>query len=100
MNNELRIKIYSYDHLLLDSFIKSLLKILAEKDAKVKGPIPLKTRKEIFTILKSPHVNKSSREQFERRTHKRLLIIENPNPVIMSSLKKLLPPIGIKVSVK
>jgi small subunit ribosomal protein S10 len=100
MNNELRIKIFSYDHLLLDSFIKSLLKILEKENAKIKGPIPLKTRKEIFTILRSPHVNKSSREQFERKTHKRLVIIENANPAIMNSLKKILPPIGIKVSIK
>ena len=74
MNQELRIRLSSYDQQLLDLSVKKIVEISKNTGAKISGPIPLPTKKEIFTILRSPHVNKSSREQFERRTHKRLIV--------------------------
>ncbi len=78
MNQELRIRMSSYDQQLLDLSVKKIVEISKNTGAKISGPIPLPTKKEIFTILRSPHVNKSSREQFERRTHKRLIILKMP----------------------
>ncbi|WP_031489044.1 30S ribosomal protein S10 [Ureaplasma canigenitalium] len=100
MNHELRIRLESYDHRLLDDTVRTIVNISNTTGAKIRGPIPLPTKKEIFTILRSPHVNKSSREQFERRTHKRLVIIENAGPKTMESLKRLSIPSGVEVTFK
>lgn len=100
MNQELRIKLYSYDHKLLDQSVKKIIEIAKATDSNFKGPIPLPTKKEIFTILRSPHVNKSSREQFERRTHKRLIIFSNTKPETLDKLKHLIMPTGIELKIK
>ncbi|AAF30639.1 30S ribosomal protein S10 [Ureaplasma parvum] len=100
MNQELRIRLESYDHRLLDDTVKTIVNISNSTGSKLRGPIPLPTKKEIFTILRSPHVNKSSREQFERRTHKRLIILENPQPKTMEALKRLSVPFGVEVTFK
>ncbi|MCV3753874.1 30S ribosomal protein S10 [Ureaplasma zalophigenitalium] len=99
VKKEWRIRLQSYDHRLLDETVKKIIEI-ASKKSKVRGPIPLPTKKEIFTILRSPHVNKPSREQFERRTHKRLLIIESQDASTGAELKRLSIPFGVDVKIK
>ncbi len=100
MSQELRIKLVSYDHQLLDQSVKKIVEISKSTNAKIRGPIPLPTKKEIFTILRSPHVNKSSREQFERRTHKRLIILDNAQAQTIDSLKRLVIPTGVEIFIK
>ncbi len=90
----------SYDHRLLDQSAKRIVDTAKKTGAKVSGPIPLPTEKEIFTILRSPHVNKDSREQFERRTHKRLIDIVNPTPKTIDSLMHLDLPSGVDIVLK
>ncbi|GAA5414493.1 30S ribosomal protein S10 [Ureaplasma sp. OM1] len=100
LDKELRIKLYSYDHKLLDQSMKKIIEVAKTTGADVKGPIPLPTKTEIFTILRSPHVNKSSREQFERRTHKRLIILTNTKPETMDKLKHISMPTGVEIKIK
>ena len=100
MSQELKIKLYSYDHKLVDQSIKKIIDVAKSTEVGIKGPIPLPTKKEIFTILRSPHVNKSSREQFERRTHKRLIILTNPKPETLNKLKNLILPTGVITKLK
>ncbi len=100
MNQELRIRMSSYDQQLLDLSVKKIVEISKNTGAKISGPIPLPTKKEIFTILRSPHVNKSSREQFERRTHKRLIILKDVSAQTIDSLKRLNVPVGIEINIK
>lgn len=99
MKNELKIKLFSYDHRLLDDSVKKIIKTSKDSGANVKGPIPLPTKKEIFTICRSPHVNKSSREQFERRTHKRLIILTNTTEKTRENLKNLIIPSGVEIQI-
>lgn len=96
----IRIRLKSYDHRLLDQSAKRIVDTAKKTGAKVSGPIPLPTEKEIFTILRSPHVNKDSREQFERRTHKRLIDIVNPTPKTIDSLMHLDLPSGVDIVLK
>ena len=85
----IKIRLKAYDHQLLDDAAKKIVDSAIRTGAEVQGPIPLPTEKEIFTILRSPHVNKDTREQFERRTHHRLLDILNiPSSEIMQSVAK------------
>ena len=99
-NQVIRIRLKSYDHRVLDDSVKRIVETAKKTGAKVKGPIPLPTEKEIFTILRSPHVNKDSREQFERRTHKRLIDIVNPTPKTIDSLMHLDLPSGVDIVLK
>lgn len=99
-NQVIRIRLKSYDHRLLDQSAKRIVETAKKTGAKVSGPIPLPTEKEIFTILRSPHVNKDSREQFERRTHKRLIDIVNPTPKTIDSLMHLDLPSGVDIVLK
>ena len=86
-NNEMiRIRLKAYDHQLIDSSAAKIVETAKRNGAAVSGPIPLPTKKEVVTILRSPHVNKDSREQFERRTHKRLIDILNPNQKTVEAL--------------
>ncbi|MCK7487918.1 MAG: 30S ribosomal protein S10 [Bacillus subtilis] len=96
----IRIRLKSYDHRLLDQSAKKIVDTAKKTGAVVSGPIPLPTEKEIFTILRSPHVNKDSREQFERRTHKRLIDIVNPTPQTIDSLMHLDLPSGVDIVLK
>ena len=99
-NEKIRFRLKSYDHRLLDLSAKKIVESVKRTGAKVNGPIPLPTEKEIFTILRSPHVNKDSREQFERRTHKRLIDIVNPTAQTLDSLMRFDLPSGVDIVLK
>jgi small subunit ribosomal protein S10 len=97
---KLRIRLKSYDHSLLDQTTKKIVETVKRAGAKINGPIPLPTEKEVFTILRSPFVNKDSREQFERRTHKRLVEIINPDEKVFDALKHIELPSGVDIAIK
>ena len=96
----IRIKLSAYDHKLLDNSAEKIVETVKRTDTKVSGPIPLPTEKEIVTILRSPHKHKDSREQFELRTHKRLIDIYNPTAKTVDSLTKLNLPAGVDIKIK
>ncbi len=100
MAQKIRIKIKSYDHNLVDKAAKKIVKTVKDTGAVVNGPIPLPTRKRIFTVLRSPHVNKKSREQFQLNTHKRLLDIYGSSSKTINELMKLELPSGVDVEIK
>ena len=100
MNQKIRIKLRSYDHNLVDKSTEKIVKTVRSSGAVVTGPIPLPTEKEVFTVLKSPHVNKKSREQFQLRTHKRLIDIYTPTQRTVDALSKLELPSGVDIQVK
>ena len=95
-----RIRLLSYDHRLLDESAKKIVETAKRTGATVSGPIPLPTEKEVFTIIRSPHKYKDSREQFERRTHKRLIDIVNVTPKTMDALVHLELPSGVEIVLK
>ena len=97
---KLRIRLLSYDHRLLDESAKKIVETAKRTGATVSGPIPLPTEKEVFTILRSPHKYKDSREQFERRTHKRLIDIIDITPKTMDALAHLELPSGVDIVLK
>ena len=99
-NQTIRIRLKSYDHRLLDQSAKKIVETAKKTGAKVSGPIPLPTEKEVFTILRSPFVNKDSREQFERRTHKRLIDIASTNAKTIDALMHLDLPSGVDIVLK
>ena len=96
----IRIRMKAYDHQLIDSSAAKIVETAKRNGAQVSGPIPLPTKKEVVTILRSPHVNKDSREQFERRTHKRLIDILNPNQKTVEALMSLDLPAGVEIEIK
>ncbi|NMA05258.1 MAG: 30S ribosomal protein S10 [Acholeplasmataceae bacterium] len=96
----IKIRLKAYDHRLIDQSAKKIIESVKKSGAEVKGPIPLPTKKEIFTILRSPHVNKDSREQFERRTHKRLIEIVEPNAQTIEALMHIDLPSGVDIVLK
>jgi small subunit ribosomal protein S10 len=96
----LRIKLVSYDHRLLDQSAKKIVEAAKKAGAVVSGPIPLPTEKEVFTIIRSPHKHKDSREQFERRTHKRLIDIVETTPKTMDALIHLEIPACVDIILK
>ena len=100
MSQKIRIKLKSYDHNLVDKSADKIVKTVKTTGAVVTGPIPLPTHKKIFTVLRSPHVNKKSREQFEIRTHKRLIDIIEPTPQTVEALMKLDLASGVDVEIK
>ena len=95
-----RIKLKAYDHKILDESAKLIVDALASDDASFSGPIPLPTEKEVVTILRSPHVNKDSREKFEQRTHKRIIDVYTPSSQTMDDIGKLDMPAGVSIEVK
>lgn len=97
---KIRIRLKAYDHKLLDVSAAQIVETAKRTGANVSGPIPLPTEKNIYTILRSPHVNKDSREQFEMRTHKRLIDIFEPTPKTVDSLMHLDLPAGIEIDIK
>ena len=99
-NQQIRILLKAYDHQLIDSIAAKIVETAKRNGAQVSGPIPLPTKKEVVTILRSPHVNKDSREQFERRTHKRLIDILNPNQKTVEALMSLDLPAGVEIEIK
>ena len=100
MSQKIRIKLKSYDHNLVDKSAEKIVKTVKTTGAVVSGPIPLPTVKEKFTVLRSPHVNKKSREQFETRIHNRLIDILESTPQTVDSLMKLDLPAGVDVEIK
>ena len=97
---KIRIKLKAYDHNLIDASCEKIVDAVKRSNASVSGPIPLPTQKEIITILRSPHKHKDSREQFELRTHKRLIDIYNSTSRTVDSLMKLDLPAGVDIQIK
>ena len=100
MSQKIRIKLKSHDHRLIDRSSENIVKTVKITGAVVNGPIPLPTRKQIFTVLRSPHVNKKSREQFELSTYKRLIDIYSESSNVVNALMKLELPSGVDVEIK
>ncbi|NLW07341.1 MAG: 30S ribosomal protein S10 [Clostridia bacterium] len=97
---KIRIRLKAFDHRLLDQSSQKIVETARRSGAVVSGPIPLPTEKNIYTILRSPHVNKDSREQFEMRTHKRLIDINEPTPKTVDALMRLDLPAGVDIEIK
>ena len=97
---KIRIRLKAYDHRLLDQSASEIVETAKRSGARVAGPIPLPTRINRFTVLRGPHVDKKSREQFEIRTHKRLLDILDPNQQTLEALMKLDLSAGVEVEIK
>jgi len=100
MAQKIRIKLRSYDHNLVDRSSEQIVRAVKSTGAVVSGPIPLPTKKEIFTVLRSPHVNKESREQFQMCTYKRLVDIFSNSSKTVDALMKLELPSGVDVEIK
>lgn len=104
MSQKIRIKLKANEHQLVDKSAERIIKALIPTGTKVTGPIPLRTKKEIFTVMRSPHVNKKSREQFQLNTHKRLIDIEMPNTAksheVLDALMNIELQAGVDVDIK
>ncbi len=96
----IRIRMEAYDHRALDTSAKEIAEQARRTNARVSGPVPLPTRIERYTVLRSPHIDKKSREQFEMRTHKRLIDIHEANARTVEALNRLVVPAGIFVKIK
>ena len=99
-NQKIRIKLKAYEHNLIDQSAEKIVETAKRTGARVSGPIPLPTEKEIVTILRSPHKYRDSREQFEMRTHKRLIDILQPSAKTVDALMKLDLPAGVDIEIK
>jgi len=99
-DQKIRIRLKAYDHRLLDRSVKEIVETVRRTGARVAGPVLLPTIINRWTVMRSPHVDKTSREQFEMRTHKRLLDIVDPTPATVDSLMKLDLPAGVDVEIK
>ena len=99
-DQKIRIRLKAFDHRLIDRSASEIVETAKRTGAQVRGPIPLPTKIEKFTVNRSPHVDKKSREQFEMRTHKRLLDIVDPTPQTVDALMKLDLPAGVDVEIK
>ena len=97
---KIRIRLQAYDHRILDQSVSEILVTAKRTGAMVAGPIPMPTRMERFSVNRSPHVNKKSMEQFEIRTHKRMMDIINPTSKTVDELKKLNLPAGVDISIR
>ena len=97
---KIRIRLTAYDHRLLDKSAVEIVETAKRTGARVSGPVPLPTRREMFTVLRSPNIDKKSREQFEIRTHKRLLEILEPTAKTVDALMKLDLPAGVDAEIK
>jgi small subunit ribosomal protein S10 len=100
MNQKIRIKLKSFDHSLVDKSSEKIVRAVKATGAIVSGPIPLPTEKEIFTVLRSPHVNKKSRDQYSLSTYKRLVDIYSTSSKTVDALMKLELPSGVEVEIK
>jgi len=99
-NQNIRIRLKSFDHRLIDTSAREIVETARRTGAQVRGPVPLPTKKERFTVLVSPHVNKDARDQYELRTHKRLMEIMDPTDKTVDALMKLELPAGVDVQIK
>lgn len=97
---KIRIRLKAYEHGILDQSAEKIVETAKRSGASVSGPIPLPTERSVYTVLRSVHVNKKSREQFEMRTHKRLIDIVNPTPQTVDALMKLDLPSGVDIEIK
>jgi small subunit ribosomal protein S10 len=97
---KIRIRLKAYDHNLIDKSAEKIIRTVRSTGAVIAGPVPLPTQKTIYTVLRSPHVDKKSREQFETRVHKRLIDIHNSTPKTIDSLMKLELPSGVDIEIK
>ena len=97
---KLRIGLKAYDSTILDESCNKIIEVVSNSDTKVVGPIPLPTKRRIYCVLRSPHVNKGAREHFEIRTHQRLLDIYKPSAQVIDSLVKIDIPAGVDVEIK
>jgi small subunit ribosomal protein S10 len=100
LNDKIRIRMEAYDHEALDKSAIEIVETAKRTGARVSGPVPLPTRIERYTVLKSPHIDKKSREQFEIRTHKRLIYIEEPTSKTVDALSRLDMPAGVDIRIK
>jgi small subunit ribosomal protein S10 len=100
LKHTIKIRLKGYDQRILDRATKDIVETAKRTGARVVGPIPLPTKREIYTVLRSPHVDRKSREQFEMRTHIRLLILLNPTPDTIDKLKVLPVPAGVDIKIK
>jgi small subunit ribosomal protein S10 len=96
----IRIKLKAYEHSMLDRSAEEIVKTARRTGAEVSGPIPLPTKRTVYTVLRSPHVNKKSREQFEIRVHKRLIYLTNVTTKAVDALQKLDLPAGVDIEIK
>lgn len=99
-SERIRIRLKAYDHVLIDQSAEKIVDTAKRTGAQVSGPIPLPTRKEVVTVIRSPHKHKDSREQFEMRTHKRVIDILYPTQTTVDSLMKLDLPAGVEIEIK
>ena len=99
-NNKIRIRLKSFDHKILDDSAEKIVAAAKKSGAQVVGPVPLPTEREVYTILRAVHKYKDSREQFEIRTHKRLIDIVNPTPETVDVLTRLSLPSGVDIEIK
>jgi small subunit ribosomal protein S10 len=97
---KIRIRLKAYDHEVVDQSAKKIVDTAQRTGAKVAGPIPLPTERSLYTVIRSPHVNKDSREHFQMRTHKRLIDILDPTPKTVDSLMRLDLPAGVDIEIK
>ncbi|MDR2847031.1 MAG: 30S ribosomal protein S10 [Mycoplasmataceae bacterium] len=100
MSKEIKIKLSSYDHTLLDSTVKKFIDVAKKASFEIKGPIPLPTRREIWTFCRSPHVDKPAMESFERLTHKRLIVLDNGTDASLMNIKNFVVPAGVRLDIK
>ena len=96
----IRIRLKGYDHEIVDQSTKLIVDTAQKTGAKVSGPIPLPTERNLYCVVKGPHVNKDSREQFEMRTHKRLIDVVKPSPKTVEALMSLELPAGVEIEIK
>ena len=99
-SEKIRIRLKAYDHVLIDQSAEKIVDTAKRTGAKVSGPIPLPTKKEVVTVIRSPHKHKDSREQFEMRTHKRVIDILYPTQTTVDTLMKLELPAGVEIEIK
>ena len=97
---KIRIRLKSYDHEVIDSSARKIVDTVTRAGATVVGPVPLPTEKNVFVVIRSPHIDKDSREHFEMRVHKRLLDILEPSPKTVDSLQRLDLPAGVDIEIK
>jgi len=100
MQTRIKIRMEAFDHEAIDQSALDIVQTAKRTGARVSGPVPLPTRIERFTVLRSPHIDKKSREQFEMRTHKRLIYITEATPKTMNALSKLNMPAGVDIRIK
>lgn len=100
VNQKIRIRLKAYDHDVIDESTKKIVETVVRTEAEIRGPVPLPTEKHRYTVIRSPHKDKDSREHFEMRVHKRLLDIVDPSPKTVDSLQRLDLPAGVDIEIK